>query len=299
MDFPRSGLILRTALRADDRGWAGSVDVASRESGWIGITSDGRARSARLGIRLRGSGWRAGLDASTTDAPLRYGEDPLTGHRLDRPHRCVQAHGRLRGAGWSVGALWRDLVRGEADPVSTLELEAVWRAPARGWVDELSARIRAVPDQRVTLVATRVSGRARLRLRFARSSAGISRSELVGAELRLRAGRQELRLAAAGVDGNASRPWLLSRPGTGIYPVWIRPAGVLLAGGWGVRSGPLSAGAWIWLRADAGREPGPGFGFLCSVAAGEVVRRLQGSALSRTGAPSGRFREARPRRSQP
>ena len=53
-----------------------------------------------LGVRVRGPRWRVGLDASDCDSPLEFGSDPVTGHRRDRAHRVVQAHGRVRASRW-------------------------------------------------------------------------------------------------------------------------------------------------------------------------------------------------------
>jgi hypothetical protein len=296
LDLTGERIDLHVGLRVDEVGWAASLDAVRGTVGWVGLTLDGDARSARAGMRFAGSYWRAGLDASTTDGALRIGSDPVSGHRLDRDHDVVQVFGRVRGGGWSVGALWRDLARGGAARVSTTQFEAAWRGPPVSVLEEVSLRIRAAPDPRLTLTARQPVAYGEWRFRFAREASG---SELFGTEYRLRTQRQEVRVTAVGVDGTASHPWMLSRPGTGIYPVWMRPPGGLVAMGWGLRAERARLGAWIWLRADAGRAPGPGFGLFCSLEPVGMVRRLQGSAASGTGAPSRRSPGARLRRRRP
>jgi hypothetical protein len=264
------------ATRIERGAWAASADVVHGGSAWLGITAEPGVRSARAGLRLRGTGWRAGVDASTTDGGLRAGSDPVTGHRLDRRHHVLQLHGRLRATGFDLAGLWRELARGDAAATSTVEFETTWRATGSPVFDRLVARVRVSPQRRLTLEAAHRSGASSWRLRFTREVGEVSRSELIGAEWKVRRGRHELRLTVVGVDGSASRSWMFSRPHTGIQPVWLRPPGLLGGAAWGLGGAALRIGAWAWLRADAGRRPAPGFGIFCAIRAGELVRRLQG-----------------------
>jgi hypothetical protein len=275
-DFAAGANRLHLATRVDGAAWALGADLVHRRAAWVGVTAERGVRSTRAGARLSGPGWGVGVDASATDGPLRTGSDTVTGHRLDRAHQVLQVHGRMRTRGLGVSGLWRELARARAAPVTTVELEAAWRAPASSVLDRVTARVRVAPQRRLTLEAGRATRTASWRLRFTQEAG----SELVGAEWKIRRGGQEMRLTAVGVDGTSSRSWMYSRPHTGILPVWIRPPGLLCGVAWGLGGQAGRLGAWAWLRADAARRPSPGIGVFWSFRAGEVVRRLQGRARS-------------------
>lgn len=268
IDLRVGTMTLTPALRIDGQGHAGSLDLVRDEIAWLGLTMEREARAARMGMRLGGQHWRAGADASAADGPLRHGVDPVSGHRLDRAHRCLQLSGRVRGTGWHLGVLWRDLARGEGATVATAEIEGRWRRRTRGRIEEITARVRVVPQRRLTLRARRLEGGREWRVRFSREVDGTGRSEVLGGEIRVRTGRQQWRWIVAGMDGSASRLWMFARSGTGVYPVWVRPPGGLLGASWGLEAAGMALGAWVWLRVEADRGPGPGVGMVCTLRAG-------------------------------
>jgi hypothetical protein len=288
------------------RGAAGISAFVMREerrfAAWGGFVAEGSGRSMVLAGRARGQGWQAGLDASSTDGSLTRGMDPVSGHRLDRTHRVMQMHGRVRGSGWSGGAIWRQLERGRLDeirPASAVEFDLLWRPQARVGPDQVRLRLRAAPTMRVTVSARFPFGPNRFRVRFSRDGGAGGGSELVGVEYLCRTRRIELRLAAAAVEGAGSRVWMLSRPGTGVYPVWLRPTELLGAAGlrWEARAG--SVGIWIWGLAGASRGPDGGLGVSWTIRAGKLVRRLQGNSTQSADPWAAVAREPRIRRSDP
>ena len=271
-------LRLGVATRAGDGPLGLSVYLLREErrfAVWSGLVVEGDARGTALSARAKGQGWQAGLDASTTDGALTRGTDAVTGHRLDRSHQVMQLHGRVRGSGWSAGTIWRQLRRGRLGsvvPSTAVEFDASWRPQARTGPDHVRLQLRAAPTMRATLSARFPFGPHRFRVRFSKDEG----SELVGGEYLRGFRRSEFRLAFAGVDGMGSRVWMLSRPGTGVYPVWLRPQEVLGATGFRWGGEAASVGVWIWGRTGASRDPDGGLGIACSLGAGKVVRRLQG-----------------------
>ncbi len=278
-------LSVGTAVRVGD----GPVGISAflmreerRFAAWGGIVAEGSARGMVLSGRAKGQGWQAGLDASTTDGALTRGIDAVSGHRLDRPHRVMQLHGRVRGSGWSGGAIWRQLHRGrlpEILPVSTVEFDLLWRPQALLGPDQVRLRLRAAPTMRITVSARFPFGAHQFRLRFSRDGGQDGGSELVGVEYLRGFRHSELRLAAAAVEGAGSRVWMLSRPGTGVYPVWLRPTELLGAAGLRWKTGVGSVGIWMWGLAGASRERDGGLGMSWTLRAGKMVRRLQGSPM--------------------
>lgn len=274
------GLRFGLALRAGDGLSAAGGFVshgAGRAVSWVEFLAEPRARAGRFGVRLAGQGWRFGFDGSAADGAMSRGSDPVTGDRLDRAHEVLQVHGRLRQADWSAGFLAREMRRGPEPRVSrvaTLDLDLVWRPRSRPGPERLDLALRAAPARRLTLVAHFRSGSAFLRARFSRESDGEESAEIFGVDLErtLPAGR--VILAAATVDGDGSRVWTVRRPGTGIYPVWLRPAESLGASGVELQGARLRMGVWAWIRGGGSRAPETGLGLTCGLRAGRLVRRL-------------------------
>jgi len=273
-----------------------------RFAGWGAFVAEGSSRGMVLAGRAKGQGWQVGIDASTTDGALTRGTDPVTGHRLDRSHRAMQLHGRVRGNGWSGGAIWRQLHRGrlgELRPVSAVEFDLLWRPQAVVGPDQVRLRLRAEPTMRVTVNARFPFGANRIRLRFSRDGGEGGGSELVGFEYLRGSRRIELRLAAAAVEGAGSRVWMLSRPGTGVYPVWLRPTELLGAAGMRWQASTGSVGIWIWGLAGASRSPDGGLGVSWTLRAGKMVRRLQGNSTASADPRTAVSRDSRTRRPDP
>ncbi len=282
MEHARGATRLGLAARVGDGPLAGSLWLAHQERGlrlWSRLVAEPNARSAALGARAQ-SGWgRMGVDASTTDAGLHRGNDPVTGHQLDRAHRALQLHARLRRERWAVGGLWRRLWRpaGPLEPgASSLEFDAHWNPPRRVQLERLGLRARIRPWPRLTAQAlVGVSG-GQVRISFSQQRTAAGVSEITGASWSVRRGPTELRLATAWVDGVGSRLWMMSRPGTGVWPLWLGPGEFLVATGMRWRSPEVSIGGWIWARRTEFGAYSHGIGLAVQLAGGDVVRRLQG-----------------------
>lgn len=254
--------------------------VVGREGGraqtWLGVVVEGASRSAWLAARTAGRRWRLGVDASATDGPLHHGDDPVSGHRLDRSHRAVQLHGRLRGQEWSVSALGRSLGR-NGRTTTTLDLDLVWRPSPGTGPARVEFGLRALPEPQFASTAVFDGAGGRLRARYGYRATGSAAAEILGLDFERRAGPGRLALAAALVDGDGSRPWMLRRPGTGIYPVWLRPGEGIGALGLETGSAGLCIGLWAWVQSGADRSARAGGGISCRLRAGRLVRRLQGA----------------------
>jgi hypothetical protein len=261
---------------------------ARRSAAWAGLAAERGGRSGLLALRVAGRRWRLGLEASATEGALTYGSDPVTGHRLDRPHRALQLHGRLAGTDWSAGLMGRESRRGGAfsgTGDAMLEMNLVWRPRSRPGPDRLELRLRATPVRRATLVARFRPGPSEIRLRFSRQSDGVAASELAGFDFFRNYARTRVGLAVVAVDGTGSRVWMLRRPGTGIYPVWLRPAEFMGAVAAELVTGSFHCGIWSWYRVGPARIPDSGIGLACRFSAGRLVQRLHRRPL-RAG-PSG------------
>jgi len=272
------------AARLGDGPPACSLWLTHQERGlrlWSRLVAERNARGAALGARVQGRWGRMGVDASTTDAGLHRGDDPVTGHRLDRAHRVLQLHARLRRERWAVGGLWRRLWRpaGPLQPAaSSLEFDTHWKPPERVQLERLGLRARIRPWPRLSALARiRVAG-GQVRISFSQQRTAGGVSEITGASWSVGRGPTELRLSTAWVEGVGSRLWMMSRPGTGVWPLWLGPGEFLVATGMRWRSPEASIGGWIWARRTEFGARSHGIGLAVQMAAGDVVRRLQGGS---------------------
>jgi hypothetical protein len=210
---------------------------------------------------------------------MEFGRDVVTGYALDRSHRTIQVHFRTRGRSWVAGGIFRSLHRGRPvaeNGVGVLEFEVQARRRTPGAPERLDIRIRAAPVRRIT-IGVRASGAGgECALRFSHETDGDRSSEIAGISYLWRNSGIEGTITFAGAQGEGSRLWMLRRPGTGIYPVWVRPPGFVGAIGGGLRGSRMGCGIWAWLRAEASGPRDTGIGLFLALREGRVVQRLQG-----------------------
>jgi hypothetical protein len=261
-------------------GAAVRVERTSRVFGaWMGGSTDPldwRVEAARpmggssrlaAGVRMHGPAGRVGL-GWVADRVGGGGTDPVSGLRLDRPHRSLQMDAARRGSGVVATLLVRRLWRGapgDATVRDRAEAGIEGRASWGAWTLRLRGDRTADPDgsEVVTFRATwgeRGLGRRRtLRLRQVWDARG-STSLLAGG---LEADRPlRWRLAVAGVTGQRSLPWSPSLPGSGTLGPWLAPGSIGLAAGVAF---PLESrtvfSAWLGTEMAGTASPDPFYGF--------------------------------------
>jgi hypothetical protein len=158
-----------------------------------------------------------------------------------------------------------------------LEFEFQARRKTPVALDRLDIRIRAAPSRRITIGARAPGAGGEWTIRFSHETAGARASEIAGVSFLWRRSPAEGTITLAGAQGEGSRLWMLRRPGTGIYPVWVRPPGFLAALGGGLRGARGRCGIWAWLRAEASGAREVGIGLFLALRQGRLVQRLQGS----------------------
>lgn len=234
---------------------------------WAG--GGGTGRRASLAGRWRPLPWTLGLAATSAPRGSPDGVDPISGLRLDRPHRALQLElGLRRRLVGSAHLLWRRMRRGHPgdDPSrERLQFEAGLPRSDGRW--SVMARLdRELVDGE--------AARPRFRLRWEDPSSrpirrtltaawrhqGAGASHLVG--FGLEGAGHGLRWAArlAGAGGESSSPWIFGLPGAGVLSPWLRPGGVGLAAGIERIGGSMRLGAHAGVVLHPGQRCQPWLG---------------------------------------
>lgn len=257
---------LGLGLVGDDRSLRGACWLAQEGDrvAWRLETakSPGQDAGATGALAVAQHPWRLGLGWTAVPGGADAGSDPITGLRLDRPHRCLQADASHRQGGNVVSFLLRRTWRGppgNAGVRDRLESAFRGRTPQAQWT--IRVRGDRVPDESETEITLAASWRERGRLVLRRSIrlrqvwADHGPSSLLAAGVEADAPLR-WRVEAAAVAGASSQPWGAALPGAGVLGPWLAPGSVGVAMGIAQPAASRTLAA-IWFGAELQPQTSP------------------------------------------
>ncbi len=233
---------------------------------WVAVVRGRRASAGAASLRAQRAQWSLGLDLVHSDLADGVGLDPLSGARLDRPHRAWQLQAQWRGRGTAMRLFVRERHRGRLGDEETdrrLRLRAWARLPTLrptrveveiGWDTRPG-----LTEPMVQGVLRRGSRREWTRWSWRRRGEGALASDRFSATASMPWNRYRVRLDLAAVSGARARPWVRGAAGQSRLR-WIEPGGV--GGAVSIEGGAAASRFGLWLEwvVAPGSPPRPAFG---------------------------------------